>query len=145
MRRRPWRGKELMRLLDEVDEGVYFTDRQRRITFWNKAAERISGYSRKEVLGRRCSREHPDPRRRPGPVAVPGLCPLACTLRDRKARQTDIFLHHRTAIASRCGCASSRCWTKREREIGAVELFSDMLRKTRALESAAASGWRKWP
>jgi len=35
--------KALMRLLDEVGEGVYFTDAQRRITFWNKATERISG------------------------------------------------------------------------------------------------------
>ena len=46
-------GKELLHLLDEVAEGIYFTDRRRRITFWNKAAERISGYSRTEVLGRR--------------------------------------------------------------------------------------------
>jgi PAS domain-containing protein len=34
--------KEMMRLLDEVSEGVYFTDGQRRITFWNKATKRIS-------------------------------------------------------------------------------------------------------
>ena len=54
--------KEMMRLLDEVGEGVYFTDRQRRITFWNKAAERISGYAKKEVLGRKCFGKHSDSR-----------------------------------------------------------------------------------
>ena len=87
--------KEMMRLLDEVAEGVYFTDAQRRITFWNKAAERISGYSRKEVLGRKCSENlliHVDGR---GRSLCQGLCPLARTLKDCKARQTGIFLHHK--------------------------------------------------
>ena len=67
--------KEMMRLLDEVGEGVYFTDRQRRITFWNKAAERISGYARKEVLGRKCSENiliHVDGR---GRSLCQGFCP----------------------------------------------------------------------
>ena len=48
-------GKALMRLLNDVDEGIYFTDTERRIIFWNKAAARISGYSGKEVLGKKCS------------------------------------------------------------------------------------------
>jgi len=30
-------------LLDNLYEGVYYVDRQRRITFWNKAAETITG------------------------------------------------------------------------------------------------------
>ena len=31
-------------LLNSLGEGVYFTDRERKITFWNKAAEQITGY-----------------------------------------------------------------------------------------------------
>lgn len=42
-------------LLDNLHDGVYFVDRDRRITFWNKGAERLSGFSAAEVVGRRCS------------------------------------------------------------------------------------------
>ncbi len=38
-----------------VSDGVYLTDRERRIIFWNQACEAITGYSAAEVLGRRCS------------------------------------------------------------------------------------------
>jgi two-component system, cell cycle response regulator len=41
-------------LLDNVGDGLYFTDGERRISYWNKEAEEITGYSREEVLGRRC-------------------------------------------------------------------------------------------
>lgn len=37
-----------------VNDGVYLTDRDRRIIFWNRACEAITGYSAGEVLGRRC-------------------------------------------------------------------------------------------
>ncbi len=42
-------------VLDNLYDGVYYVDPHRRITFWNKAAENITGYSRQEVLGRKCS------------------------------------------------------------------------------------------
>ena len=32
-------------VLNHLNEGVYFVDGDRRITFWNKGAEMISGYS----------------------------------------------------------------------------------------------------
>ena len=31
-------------LLDEISDGVYFVNRDRVITYWNKAAEELSGY-----------------------------------------------------------------------------------------------------
>jgi PAS domain S-box-containing protein len=39
---------------ENLSDGVYFVDRGRRILYWNKGAERITGYSKDEVLGRRC-------------------------------------------------------------------------------------------
>ena len=38
-------------VFDAVTDGVYFLDRDMRISFWNKGAERITGYERDEVLG----------------------------------------------------------------------------------------------
>ncbi len=42
-------------ILDHLYEGVYFVDRERYITYWNQAAERITGFAATKVLGSRCS------------------------------------------------------------------------------------------
>ncbi len=41
-------------MLDSLAEGAYVTDLDRRIVFWNQAAERITGWTRADLLGRRC-------------------------------------------------------------------------------------------
>jgi len=42
-------------LLDDLYDAVYFVDPERRIRYWNHAAEALSGYPASEVLRRRCS------------------------------------------------------------------------------------------
>ncbi len=46
--------QRLARVLDALDDGIVVHDDSRRIYLFNKAAERITGYSREEVLGRDC-------------------------------------------------------------------------------------------
>ncbi len=46
--------ENLTRILDNLKEGIIAHDLQRRIFFFNAEAERITGYSREEVLGRDC-------------------------------------------------------------------------------------------
>ena len=41
-------------ILDYLSEGVYVCDRNRRIVFWSKSSERITGWRSEEVLGRAC-------------------------------------------------------------------------------------------
>jgi len=41
-------------ILDNLPDGAYITDLDRRIVFWNRAAERITGWQRKEVVGKYC-------------------------------------------------------------------------------------------
>jgi len=41
-------------LLDSLHEGLYRVDKNFKITGFNNAAERITGYSRDEVIGRFC-------------------------------------------------------------------------------------------
>jgi PAS domain-containing protein len=37
-------------LLDILFEGVYFVGRDRKVTYWSKGAERITGYKEQEVF-----------------------------------------------------------------------------------------------
>jgi sigma-54 dependent transcriptional regulator, acetoin dehydrogenase operon transcriptional activator AcoR len=46
--------ENLMRVLDNLKEGIIAHDLQRKIYLFNAEAERVTGYSREEVLGRDC-------------------------------------------------------------------------------------------
>ncbi len=41
-------------ILDSLSDGVYVCDRDRRIAYWSKSAERITGWTSEDVVGRRC-------------------------------------------------------------------------------------------
>jgi diguanylate cyclase (GGDEF)-like protein/PAS domain S-box-containing protein len=46
--------ENLRGILDAVSDGVYVTTSERQIVFWSKGAERITGYSSDDVLGKHC-------------------------------------------------------------------------------------------
>lgn len=48
-------GRNLERILDSVHDGIYVVDSYRKITEWNKGAERLTGFARSEVVGASCS------------------------------------------------------------------------------------------
>jgi PAS domain S-box-containing protein len=41
-------------ILDSLSDGVYVCDPDRRIVYWSKSAERITGWQAEDVLGKRC-------------------------------------------------------------------------------------------
>ncbi|AKJ63409.1 sigma-54 interaction domain-containing protein [Kiritimatiella glycovorans] len=47
--------KQLEAMLDCIAEGVFTVDREKRITFFNRAAERITGFDATDAIGRPCS------------------------------------------------------------------------------------------
>jgi PAS domain S-box-containing protein len=51
------------RLLNEVNDAVISTDENYRITFWNRAAERLYGLSAEEVISKEASEVVPNPHR----------------------------------------------------------------------------------
>jgi diguanylate cyclase (GGDEF)-like protein/PAS domain S-box-containing protein len=81
-------------LFNSLDNGVYFLDREKRIVFWNKGAELISGYAAPEVLGKYCSDKllvHVDER---GVVQCKEFCPVDRAVRSGTAfRETAYLLH----------------------------------------------------
>ena len=82
-------------LLDQISDGVYFVTRDRRITYWNGGAERITGFGAEEVLGHSCSEgmlRHIDDTGRQ--LCLRG-CPLAAVMTDGKRREVQVYLHHK--------------------------------------------------
>lgn len=54
MKKRELKSADAELILDSVADGVFAVDQDWRITYFNKAAERITGFSRKEALGQHC-------------------------------------------------------------------------------------------
>lgn len=84
-----------LNIINNLSDGVYFVDTERRITFWNKAAEKITGYKAEEIVGRKCEDNllsHIDSEGRP--LCLLG-CPLFATIIDNKQREDTVFLRHK--------------------------------------------------
>lgn len=82
-------------LLDQMSDGVYFVTPDRRITYWNRGAERITGYTADEVVGHSCSEgilRHVNDK---GTQLCLNGCPLAAVMRDGKTREAGVYLHHK--------------------------------------------------
>ncbi len=81
-------------IIDNLYDGVYFVDRDRKITYWNKGAERITGYTSQQVIGRSCSDNLLSHVTAAGKELCGDGCPLAACMLDGQAREADVFLHH---------------------------------------------------
>ncbi len=121
-------------LLDNMYDGVYFVDRQRKITYWNKGAERLTGYKGSNVLGKSCSDNvlvHVDDK---GSCLCKGRCPLLRTINDRKVRETEVYLHHRDGYKVPVLVRTAPVYDAEGKIIGAVEVFSDNSSKISAIK-----------
>lgn len=42
-------------VIENLEDGVFFVDQDKTIIYWNQGAEKITGYSKKEMVGKCCS------------------------------------------------------------------------------------------
>jgi diguanylate cyclase (GGDEF)-like protein/PAS domain S-box-containing protein len=113
-------------IFDNLYDGLYFVDRNRVIEYWNRAAERISGFKAEEVVGRSCSDNiltHVDAG---GDNLCQGMCPLAKTMVDGVPRQAEVFLHHKDGHRVPISVRTSTLTDQDGKILGGVELFSDI-------------------
>ncbi len=118
-------------IADHLAEGIYVLDANRRIEYWNRAAERITGYSAAEVVGKRCMDNilrHVD---HSGNELCSSLCPVAASIKDGLTRDADVFLHHKQGHRVQVAIKVIPLFEESERPVGAVEIFAD--RSDRAL------------
>ncbi|MGN1389583.1 MAG: diguanylate cyclase domain-containing protein [Bulleidia sp.] len=88
-------NSELKQILDESMFGIYIADSERRIVYWNKEAERISGRSREEMVGKYCYESGLDHIDHEGQRLCTSLCPYLKTYQDGKERSEKVFLRHK--------------------------------------------------
>jgi PAS domain S-box-containing protein len=113
------------RILDSLYDGVYLVDPDRRITYWNLGAERITGYRADEAVGRRCQDDflvHMDDR---GNSLCLNGCPLSWTMANGQPQETEVYLQHKDGYRVPISVRATPIRDGTGRVVGAVEVFSD--------------------
>lgn len=113
-------------VLHSLHDGLYFTDKDRRIIFWNPAAERITGFSAAEVLGKHCCDNilfHVDAE---GNNLCESHCPVAKTIDDGQHRDLEIYLHHKRGHRVPVSVRVTPLQDSNGQTTGGVELFTDI-------------------
>ncbi len=123
-------SKVLEQILDDVNDGVYLVDRDRRVTFWSRGAERLTGYSREQTIGRRCNDNllrHVDEEGRP---LCFGRCPLVETMGDSTQRERRVYFHHKEGQRIPVRVRTRALRNDQGEIIGGIETFSDATSQT---------------
>ncbi|GAW67378.1 diguanylate cyclase [Geoanaerobacter pelophilus] len=112
------------KLLNSLFDGLYCVDLDRRISFWNSAAQRITGYSAEEVLGSKC---HDSILRH---MEIDGYdcevrSPLSATMEDGKVREANVLVHHKHGYRLPVQVRTSPVRDEQGAIVGAVQIFTD--------------------
>jgi diguanylate cyclase (GGDEF)-like protein/PAS domain S-box-containing protein len=121
-------------ILDGLYDGVYFVDPERRITFWNHGAERITGYKANQVMGKRCADNmlmHVDDKGRQ--LCLEG-CPLTASMADGCIHEAQVFVHHISGYRLPVMVRVAPLVGQDGQVIGAVETFTDNSQMIAALK-----------
>ena len=112
-------------VIDQMNDGVYFVDRARNITYWSRGAERLTGYGAAEVVGHACRDgilNHVD---ESGAPLCGARCPLLATMRDGACREAHVYLHHADGHRRPVWVRSAPMRGPDGEIVGAIEVFSD--------------------
>jgi diguanylate cyclase (GGDEF)-like protein/PAS domain S-box-containing protein len=112
-------------IIDNLYDGVYFVDRDRVITYWNKGAERITGYSAKQTIGRACRDNLLNHVTSNGVELCLHNCPLAAVMQDGNPREAEVYLHHKEGHRVPIIVRATALRDEDGNIIGAIESFSN--------------------
>ena len=111
-------------ILNSLQDGVYYLDRNRIITYWNRGAERISGYTAEQVIGKSCRNNLLNHVNDKGLELCHEHCPMAATMQDGKPREAYIYLHHAEGHRVPVQIRATPIRDKSGNIVGAVETFN---------------------
>ncbi len=112
-------------ILDNINDAVYFTDRERRILYWNRAAEEITGFKSEEVVGKRCSDnilQHIDEK---GNNLCLSRCPLVYCMEHATNTVANVYMHHKDGHRIPVVVKASPIKDSNGKVVGAAEVFYD--------------------
>lgn len=127
----------LLKIIDSANEGIYVVDPQRKFILWNRSSEKISGYSKEDIIGKRCFDNILDHQDKNGKNLCQDLCPLAKSVKEGCSYGPEIlYLKHKDGRRVPVEVMTGPIFDNSGNIIGGVEVFkdiSDRLEKERLL------------
>ncbi|MBF0498094.1 MAG: SpoIIE family protein phosphatase [Deltaproteobacteria bacterium] len=129
----------LAMVIDSLADGVYVANIEREILFWNKTAEKLTGWQANEVIGRTCYDnflQHVD--KDGHKLCGKEYCPLHRSIKTGQASKKPIFVFATSKDGWRIPMQVSVSPLRDAdgKIIGAVEVFRDMTQAIKDLERA---------
>ena len=109
-------------IVEEVPFGIYVLDTERKIVYWSRGAERITGYSREEMAGCHCFDGGLDHIDQEGTHLCHDFCPMMATIFDGKSREQPVFLKNKAGRRIPVLVHTEPLF-KGEKTLGAIEYF----------------------
>ena len=116
-------------LLDNLYDGVYFLDRNRRIVFWNEGAERLTGFSKQEVIGQKCSDDILVHMNDGGHSLCELACPVEQSMNGQCGGESEALLRHKNGHRIPVLVRVFPIFGADKQVVGAAQVFSDNLSK----------------
>jgi diguanylate cyclase (GGDEF)-like protein/PAS domain S-box-containing protein len=117
-------------ILENLSDGVYFVDTDRKILYWNKKAEGITGFTRKEVVNSHCYDNilrHIDDK---GTELCKEKCPLVYAIKNNTYVEKQVYLHHKNGQRIPIIVKALPVSDDNGNIIGAVEIFNEAIEQT---------------
>jgi len=113
-------SNELKAIINSMGSGLFTIDREWRITSFNKAAERITGYKEEDVIGKRCQDVfHSE--------VCSNECPLEMALKsDACILSNDFFIKNKEGRKIPINASTAPLKNESGSIIGGVEVFKDL-------------------
>jgi diguanylate cyclase (GGDEF)-like protein/PAS domain S-box-containing protein len=113
-------------LLNQVQEGILCLDKDRRVVYWGKGAELVTGFVAAEVLGKQCPEDldlwaGPD-----GGPADPETNPITSTLKDGTIRTAELHVRHKDGYRLPVALRVVPAIREDGEIIGAAAVFTDL-------------------
>lgn len=78
-----------------IQDGMYIVDKERKILFWNKSAENITGYKIDEIVNSHCQNNILNHISKDGIPLCHMACPLLDSMMTSEHRQAEVYLRHK--------------------------------------------------
>ncbi|PLY02316.1 MAG: sensor domain-containing diguanylate cyclase [Desulfuromonas sp.] len=112
-------------MLDHLAEAVYFVDCERKLLYWNRAAEQLTGYLAGEVVGSHCDNEILDHRDLQNNPLCGERCPLVDCMGSGESVEQRLFLKRKDGLRLPVDVRIAPIRDVTGEIIGAVEVFHD--------------------
>ncbi|MEJ5285186.1 MAG: GGDEF domain-containing protein [Brevinematales bacterium] len=125
----------LKKIFDNLWEGIYILDENRKIIYWNSSAENITGFKENEVVGKSCSDNilrHID--FNGNELCIKG-CPMQLVINGKDKIEAEVFLHHKAGYRILVKVQGIRLTDRETNKILAAEFFYPIIIRNSNIEN----------